>query len=316
MSRNPLLSCFALIVTFNCLITVQAAEFVPIREYRDRGDTPFPDFGIGNNLIIESLDAGFVSQPGLTVSTSNLSFIREGFSVRPDIPGGQGFAFEALPSSCVTSFPPQCPATVTLEFDDSAFDQLPTYVGFVWTDAVRGLPEDIHPWARVNVTDVNGDVSENLINQLPLARELEDEFADDTLISFVNDAGIQKLDLTVVTNGNGLGGHLAIDHIQYGVAALSGDADVDGDVDFRDFTILANEFGKDGTSWQQADFDFNKKTEFKDFLMLAQNFGLAREIPPLSRRDRADVSTIPEPSSGWLSIVAVSCLLLLRRRGR
>ena len=316
MSRNPLFLCFALLVAFNCLIPLQAAEFVPIREYRDRGDTPFPDFGIGNNLIIESLDAGFVSQPGLTVSTSNLSFIREGFSVLPDIPGGQGFAFEALPSSCATSFPPQCPATVTLEFDDSAFQQLPTYVGFVWTDAVRGLPEDIHPWARVNVTDVNGDVSENLINELPLASELEDEFADDTLISFVNDAGIQKLDITVVTNGNGLGGHLAIDHIQYGVAALSGDADVDGDVDFLDFTILANQFGKDGTNWQQADFDFNKKTEFKDFIMLAKNFGLVRELPPAGRRDRMDVSTIPEPSAGCLAISAGSVLLMLRRRVR
>ena len=52
-----------------------------------------------------------------------------------------------------------------------------------------------------------------------------------------------------------------------------GDFEVDGDVDFADFTYLAANYGQSGKSWVDGDADGNGKVEFTDFTYLAANYG-------------------------------------------
>ena len=52
-----------------------------------------------------------------------------------------------------------------------------------------------------------------------------------------------------------------------------GDFEVDGDVDFGDFTYLAANYGLSGKSWVDGDCDGNGTVEFVDFTHLAANYG-------------------------------------------
>jgi hypothetical protein len=59
--------------------------------------------------------------------------------------------------------------------------------------------------------------------------------------------------------------------------ALSGDADLNGKVDFGDLLRVAQNSGKPADAvWTQGDFDYNAKVDFADLLKLAQNFGRTR----------------------------------------
>ena len=192
-----------------------------------------------------------------------------------------------------------------VSFDLDVLDSYPTFVGFVWTDAVASAEALRAPIALVTVTDANGEETVRRINEIPLASELSDAQADDTLISFLDEDGIRDMAITVVTDGTGLGGGLAIDHIQYGFAALSGDTDVDGDVDFSDFVNLSSHFGMTDVGWAEGDFDHNGEIDFPDFLRLSRNFGETSD--PV-------ISNAPEPSSSVLLILSSMSLLVLRKR--
>ena len=52
-----------------------------------------------------------------------------------------------------------------------------------------------------------------------------------------------------------------------------GDFEVDGDVDFSDFTYLAANYGQSGKTWVDGDCDGNGSVEFPDFTYLAANYG-------------------------------------------
>lgn len=52
---------------------------------------------------------------------------------------------------------------------------------------------------------------------------------------------------------------------------LKGDANGDGEIDFEDFVLLADNFGAAGIN--VADFDFDGRVTFADFLLLSKNFG-------------------------------------------
>jgi hypothetical protein len=54
---------------------------------------------------------------------------------------------------------------------------------------------------------------------------------------------------------------------------LPGDANSDGMVNFSDYLLLAQNFGKLDTTWEQGDFSGDNTTNFSDYLLLAQNFG-------------------------------------------
>jgi hypothetical protein len=87
---------------------------------------------------------------------------------------------------------------------------------------------------------------------------------------------------------------------------IKGDADGDGQVQFSDFAILADNFNMRGP---YTDGDFNKDGEiqFPDFLILAKNFGQSSAEP---------TAVVPEPSGLLLSIFGLVATFLSRIRGR
>ena len=79
-----------------------------------------------------------------------------------------------------------------------------------------------------------------------------------------------------------------------------GDCEVDGDVDFGDFTYLAANYGKSGMSWVDGDTDGDGDVDFSDFTYLAANYGRtsgsapagSAEAPPAGAVElHVDVST-------------------------
>lgn len=78
------------------------------------------------------------------------------------------------------------------------------------------------------------------------------------------------------------------------VAALPGDADLSGQVNFADFVIMANRFDQPG-DWRDGDFNADGRVQFSDFVVLATNFGRAIELP----------AAVPEPSAGVLFLLGL-----------
>ena len=59
---------------------------------------------------------------------------------------------------------------------------------------------------------------------------------------------------------------------------LVGDADFDGEVQFSDFVVLAENFGRSNMKWSQGDFDVDGVVQFSDFTHLADNFGKSAAV--------------------------------------
>ena len=77
---------------------------------------------------------------------------------------------------------------------------------------------------------------------------------------------------------------------------LAGDANRDGRVQFDDFLLLSDNFGRSSVAWSEGDFDRDGSVLFSDFLQLSNNFGSMTS------------ESTPEPS-GWL--MAVWALLIV-----
>lgn len=89
-----------------------------------------------------------------------------------------------------------------------------------------------------------------------------------------------------------------------GLGTVSGDSDLDGDVDLADFLALSTSFGGPGT-FSQGDATCDGSVTFADFLPISRNFGF-----PL-----VEVSTqsVPEPTSLAHLLLAVVGLVSVRR---
>lgn len=85
---------------------------------------------------------------------------------------------------------------------------------------------------------------------------------------------------------------------------LAGDANLDGRVDFSDFSILSGSFGDSDTEWNTGDFNGDGVTDFADFSILSGNFG--NDDTPVA------VTAVPEPTS--LALLGVAGLMVVRRR--
>jgi hypothetical protein len=77
--------------------------------------------------------------------------------------------------------------------------------------------------------------------------------------------------------------------------SLPGDANGDGKVNFIDYFVLENGFGKSGMTWERGDFSGDGKVGFVDYLILEANYG-----------------KVPEPAT--LSLLVIGVLAILRRR--
>ena len=108
---------------------------------------------------------------------------------------------------------------------------------------------------------------------------------------------------------------------------LLGDANLDGIVNAADFTILAANFNQPVTGWDQGDFNYDGLVNAADFTDLAANFNQSDSGAAVSAGDVAALdafaaanglslptSSVPEPASG--SIVVMAGLGILRRRRR
>jgi formylglycine-generating enzyme len=74
---------------------------------------------------------------------------------------------------------------------------------------------------------------------------------------------------------------------------LLGDATLSGEVNEADFIILATNFGKDVTGWDQGDFNNDGVVDASDFAVLAANFGKT-----------ASGATVALPAGDWAALDA------------
>jgi fibronectin-binding autotransporter adhesin len=101
---------------------------------------------------------------------------------------------------------------------------------------------------------------------------------------------------------------------------LLGDADLNGIVNGTDFAILAANFNKGVTGWDQGDFDYNNIVNGSDFADLAANFNKgasgADAVAALDTFAAANglLADVPEPAT--LSLFCVAGMGLLHRRRR
>lgn len=102
-------------------------------------------------------------------------------------------------------------------------------------------------------------------------------------------------------NGDGRVGEDDLQAFLNATQHLRGDADFDGEVQFRDFLQLADNFGEWDKTWSDGDFNCDGQVAFGDFLQLADNFERS-----------GGATTVPEPGGFHLSLLA--CLALLSKR--
>jgi hypothetical protein len=101
---------------------------------------------------------------------------------------------------------------------------------------------------------------------------------------------------------------------------LLGDVDLNGTVNGIDFGILAANFNKGVTSWDQGDFNYDGIVNGIDFGSLAANFNQgasgAADVAALDAFAAANglIADVPEP--GTAALVAVAAAGLLRRKSR
>ena len=107
---------------------------------------------------------------------------------------------------------------------------------------------------------------------------------------------------------------------------LLGDANLDGVVDGTDFGILAANFNKGVSRWDQGDFNYDGVVDGADFSDLAANFdkgASGADVGPPAIDDPALVAfaqahglmaDLPEPASGFLLLFTAGAYLTRRRR--
>ncbi|MGF1633616.1 MAG: trypsin-like serine protease [Phycisphaerae bacterium] len=170
---------------------------------------------------------------------------------------------------------------------------------------------------RLNVTgtaDLDGNIAVRLLGgYLP---------EPGTSYDIVTAGGYETISGNIL-NETGLAGLLLSTSQSGGVlsllaeAAIAGDANLDGTVDFTDFNIILGSFGGTG-DWFAGDFDGNGVIDFADFNIVLGNFGSSVTGMTLSAAeyaafDLAVAAFIPEPTLGTLTALP---LLALRRRRR
>jgi hypothetical protein len=74
-------------------------------------------------------------------------------------------------------------------------------------------------------------------------------------------------------DGNGQTNTADVDWVLFWIGKKRGDIDLDGDVDFDDFSVLSANFGTSQKGWAQGDFDGDGDVDFTDWLALSSNYG-------------------------------------------
>lgn len=299
-------------VAFGLLLTTHAsfAQESWVQPYLGIADSPFQEFGMLDTLILEDFEDQELNVPGVTLQpndtisggqlriTSSLD-VSTPNSITEDTGDPEtGFFLLGTPASCSITYPPLCPATATLTFDEP----YPSFVGFAWTDAVRStIPQSGLPYGLATAINSLDEVAEERIfDRAPF--NPENMLEDDIFVAFVDHSGIKQLQFTVVIDESG--GHLTMDHLQFGQVAIPGDTDRNGVVEFEDFLTLSDNFGEEG-SWSDGDFNFDGQVTFPDFLQLSRNYG--REF---------GASAVAVPEAIEFSLAYLLLMFAFRRKRR
>jgi autotransporter-associated beta strand protein len=125
--------------------------------------------------------------------------------------------------------------------------------------------------------------------------------------------GIGYADAADVGNPAGLAsGQIEIEY------TLLGDANLDGAVNGSDFAILATNFNKAVSGWDQGDFNYDGAANGSDFASLAGNFnkGSSQAAVDAFASDTGSslIASVPEPASLGLLLLGTTGLLGRRRR--
>ena len=119
---------------------------------------------------------------------------------------------------------------------------------------------------------------------------------------------------TAATNGSTLGWADNGSNAIRIMATLPGDANLDGQVDINDLTIVLSNFGTTstvlGAVWSQGDFTYDGKVDINDLTIVLSNFGQTYAALGGSMR----MASVPEPGS--LALIAVGVFALLGCGGR
>jgi hypothetical protein len=109
--------------------------------------------------------------------------------------------------------------------------------------------------------------------------------------------------------------------LAYVLSPKAGDANYDGQVDFADLVVLAQNYNSADRSYEQGDFTGDGRVDFADLVLLAQNYNsspAAGQLAELSPAFRADLeraqAEVPEPVTAC--VLAGWGLVLNRRRRR
>jgi hypothetical protein len=104
------------------------------------------------------------------------------------------------------------------------------------------------------------------------------------------------------------------------IYTLLGDANLDGSVNGSDFAILATNFNKAVSGWDQGDFNYDGAANGADFASLASNFNQgssqAADAAALDSFAASNglLANVPEPTSVGLLLSAGAGLLIRRRK--
>jgi hypothetical protein len=94
---------------------------------------------------------------------------------------------------------------------------------------------------------------------------------------------------------------------------LSGDADLDGDVDLSDLSVLASFYGQvESQYWANGNFDGDGDVDLNDLSTLAANYGTGEAQ---AFADFQSITGVPEPTSMALASIGLLALLRRVRRG-
>lgn len=126
------------------------------------------------------------------------------------------------------------------------------------------LPTDTHP-GRFKDPDASVDVVDLIWSEDSIGlSSVRDESLTDYTPTETDYDGNGFVDQFTVFSG----GDFGVVH-----SLTPGDANADLFVDFQDFLVLANNFGKTDAIFAEGDFDEDGNVGFLDFLVLAENFG-------------------------------------------
>ena len=117
--------------------------------------------------------------------------------------------------------------------------------------------------------------------------------------------------LFVLDTGDGTHGAAAT-FDNYVSPILTGDANLDGKVDFADLLTLARHYGSSNATWSTGDFDADGTVDFADLAALARNYGQTATASLGGAVSAVD--QLPEPAPLVLILLCAGLLLLRRRR--